>query len=223
MPDRLLGVFGHEGLELAFCALVVEKGFPGVAEEGCELGPRVRRAHIDNADRLDARLWRLCHNEVGDFAGLHAPPKLLFRRHQNGEIERVHRNGDLDHLPPPVMMESTELRLWVTHILCWTCAMYFSAAASSENDQGSMNLASNTASVPSTIPSRVAAIHGIAECLTRRCTSRTCRPVLRSYQERLSSPVALPSCPMRFPDRSSVRPRLVSRAIAGPGRLHRCP
>ena len=32
--------------------------------------------------------------------------------------------------------------------------MYFSAAASSENDQGSMNLDSNTASVPSTIPSK---------------------------------------------------------------------
>src|SRR5436853_6943910 len=62
------------------------------------------------------------------------------------------------HLPPPVMMESTEVRKWVTHMLCWTCAMYFSAAASSENDQGSINLASNTASVPSTMPSRVAAI-----------------------------------------------------------------
>src|SRR5438876_12228067 len=69
--------------------------------------------------------------------------------------------------------------------------MYFSAAASSENDQGSINLASNTACVPSTIPSRVAAIQGIAECLTRRCTSRTCRLVLRWYQERLSSSVAL--------------------------------
>jgi hypothetical protein len=29
-----------------------------------------------------------------------------------------------------------------------------------------MNLASKTASVPSTIPSRVAAIQGMAECLT---------------------------------------------------------
>ena len=96
------------------------------------------------------------------------------------------------HLPPPVMIESTELRRWVTHMLCWSWAMYFSAAASSENDQGSMNLASNTASVPSTIPSRVAAIQGIAECLTWRCTSRTRRPVLRSYQERLSSSVATP-------------------------------
>ena len=36
--------------------------------------------------------------------------------------------------------------------------MYFSAAASSENDQGSMNLASNTAPVASTRPSSVAAI-----------------------------------------------------------------
>src|SRR5947209_1675227 len=64
------------------------------------------------------------------------------------------------HLPPPVMIESTELLRWVTHILCCTCAMYFSAAASSENDQGSINLASNTASVSSTMPSRVAAIRG---------------------------------------------------------------
>src|SRR6266568_2504665 len=107
------------------------------------------------------------------------------------------------HLPPPVMIDNTEVLKCVTHMLCWTWAMYFSAAASSENDQGSINLASNTASVPSTIPSRVAAIHEMAECLTRRCTSRTCRPVLRSYQERLSSSVALPSCTMRFPDRSS--------------------
>src|SRR5262245_28324069 len=46
-------------------------------------------------------------------------------------------------------------------MLCWTWAMYFSAAPSSENDQGSMNLASNTAATPSTMPSRVAAIQGI--------------------------------------------------------------
>jgi hypothetical protein len=107
------------------------------------------------------------------------------------------------HLPRPVMIDSTELRRWVTHMLCWTWAMYFSAAASSENDQGSMNLASNTASTPSTTPSRVAAIQEMAECLTRRCTSRTFRPLLRSYQLRLSSSVTLPSCTMRLPERSS--------------------
>ena len=80
------------------------------------------------------------------------------------------------HLPPPVMIESTELRKWVTHMLCWSWAMYFSAAASSENDQGSMNLASNTAPVPSTMPSRVAAIQGCAGCLTPRWTSFDCWP-----------------------------------------------
>jgi hypothetical protein len=33
------------------------------------------------------------------------------------------------------MIESTEVRRWVTHMLCWSCGMYFSAAASSEKDQ----------------------------------------------------------------------------------------
>ena len=70
------------------------------------------------------------------------------------------------HLPPPVMIESTAVSQLVTHILCWSWAMYFSAAASSENDQGSMNLASNTAPLPSTMPSRVAAIHRMAGCFT---------------------------------------------------------
>ena len=93
------------------------------------------------------------------------------------------------HLPPPVMIESTEVRRLVTHMLCWSWAMYFSAAASSENDHGSMNLASNTAPLP---------VHDAVQgCRHPRRpnagpgagTSRTCRPVLRSYQWRLSSSV----------------------------------
>src|SRR5215510_7291226 len=107
------------------------------------------------------------------------------------------------HLPPPVMIESTEALKCVTHMLCWTWAIYFSEAASSEKDHGSMNLASNTASVPSTMPSRVAAIQGMAECLTWRWTPVTRRPVLRSYQKRLSSSVAAPSCTTRLRDKSS--------------------
>src|SRR4030088_276217 len=90
------------------------------------------------------------------------------------------------------MIDNTEVLKWVTHILCWSWIIYFSAASSSEKYQGSMNLASNTASVPSTMPSRVAAIQGIAECLTWRWTSVTRRPVLRSYQLRLSSSVCGP-------------------------------
>src|SRR5215471_12164419 len=30
MPDRLPGILGHQGLELAFCPLVVEKGATGI-------------------------------------------------------------------------------------------------------------------------------------------------------------------------------------------------
>ena len=48
------------------------------------------------------------------------------------------------HLPPPVMIERTALRALVTHMLCCSWAMCFSAATFSENDHGSMNLASLT-------------------------------------------------------------------------------
>ena len=85
-------------------------------------------------------------------------------------IKRVGVGGDLDRLAPPVMTESTADLAAITHMLCCSCAMCFSAAASSENAQGSMNLASNTASVAATRPSSVAAIQ-------RRTGWRTCRPM----------------------------------------------
>src|SRR5262245_25354491 len=68
VPDGLPGILRHQGFELAFGPFVVEKGTTGVAEEGGELGPRIRRAHIDDADGLDARPRRLGEDEVGDFA-----------------------------------------------------------------------------------------------------------------------------------------------------------
>src|SRR5262245_1528239 len=98
MADRLLGVVRHQGLELALCSLVVEKRTPGVAEEGGELSPGIRRTHIDDADCLDAWARRLGIDQVGRFAGLHAAPELLFYRDQDAEIERVHGDRDLDPL-----------------------------------------------------------------------------------------------------------------------------
>ena len=77
------------------------------------------------------------------------------------------------HLPPPAMMDSVAVRALATHMLCWSCAMYFCAAPSSENDHGSMNLDSNTAPVPSTIPSKVAAKNRMTGCCTRRWTAVT--------------------------------------------------
>src|SRR5215510_1696700 len=68
VPDGLLGILGHQGFELAFGPFVVEKGTPGAAEEGSELGPGIRRTHVDDADGLDARPRRLGQDEVGGFA-----------------------------------------------------------------------------------------------------------------------------------------------------------
>src|SRR5262245_30848489 len=96
VPDGLLGILGHQGFELALRPFVVEKGAPGVAEERGELGPGIRRGHIDDADGLDAWARRLGIDQVRRFAGLHAAPEFLFRRDQDTQIERVHGNCDLD-------------------------------------------------------------------------------------------------------------------------------
>src|SRR4029450_9424334 len=52
VPNGFLGILRHESLELALRAFVVEKRTPGIAKERSELRPRIRRAHIDDADRL---------------------------------------------------------------------------------------------------------------------------------------------------------------------------
>src|SRR6516164_3991806 len=83
VPNGLSGIHRHQGFELAFGPFVVQKGTPGVAEEHGELSPGIRRAHIDDADGLDARPRRLGIDQMGRFAGLHAAPELLFCRHQN--------------------------------------------------------------------------------------------------------------------------------------------
>src|SRR5207247_5803318 len=94
VSNGLPGILGHQGFELALGPFMVEKGAPRVAEEHGELGPGIRRAHIDDADGLNARARRLGIDEMGDFAGLHAAPELLFRRDQNAKIERVQGDSD---------------------------------------------------------------------------------------------------------------------------------
>src|SRR5215471_18351950 len=100
VPDGLPGILGHQGFELAFGPFVLEKGLPGIAEERSELGPGIRRAHIDDADGLDAGPWRLGQDEVGNFARLYTAPEFLFRRHEDAEIKWVHGNRDLDPFAP---------------------------------------------------------------------------------------------------------------------------
>src|SRR5208337_1293282 len=77
MPDRLLGVLGHQDLELGLCPLVVEEGAARIAEQGRKLRPGVRGAHVDNADGLDARARWFDAEEVRGLAILHAAPEFL--------------------------------------------------------------------------------------------------------------------------------------------------
>src|SRR6516164_11762520 len=87
VPNGLFGILRHQGFELAFRPFVVEEGAPGVAEEGSELRPGIRRAHIDDADGLDARPRWFGVDQVRSFSGLHAAPKFLFSRNQDAQIE----------------------------------------------------------------------------------------------------------------------------------------
>src|SRR5271165_299987 len=159
-----LRVLRHQGFELGFGPFVVEKGGTGRAEEPGELRPRIGLAHIDDPNRFDPRPRRL--NAIGarGLPGLDAAPEPALGGDQKVLVERVGGDGHFNPLAPPVMIESAAHLALVTHMLCCNCAICFSPAASSENDQGSMNLASNTASGFSTMPSRVAAIQRLTGC-----------------------------------------------------------
>src|SRR5262249_53035152 len=80
VPDGLSGILGHQGFELALGPFVVEKGDLGAAEERGELGPGIRRTHINDADGLDAWTWRLGQDEEGGFACCYPAPGVPFRR-----------------------------------------------------------------------------------------------------------------------------------------------
>jgi hypothetical protein len=107
-------------------------------------------------------------------------------------VERIGRDADLDPFAAAGDDREQDSFALVTHILCCSCGMYFSAAPSSENDHGSMNLASNTAPVASTTPSRVAAIQRTTGCCIRRWTPVRTWPELRSNQWRLRGSVTNP-------------------------------
>ena len=97
-------------------------------------------------------------NRLRGLAALDTAPELALSRDQKVLIERV--GVDLDFNPLAAAGDDRQRRrLPPPHILCWSCGMCFSVAASSEIAQGSMNLDSKTAPVYWTPPSSVAAIH----------------------------------------------------------------
>src|SRR4051812_7234122 len=55
MADGFLGILGHQRLELILGSLMVKEGLPGFPEQPCKFAPGIRGAHVDNANRVDAR------------------------------------------------------------------------------------------------------------------------------------------------------------------------
>jgi hypothetical protein len=150
-------VFRHQGFELGLGPLMVEERRASCTEEAGELRPRIQAAHVDHANCFDARPRRFDPTGPWRLAGLDAAPKPALSGDEKMLVERIGGYSQLNPLPPPVMIDTAVDRALVTHMLCWSWAICFSIAASSENDHGRMNLASNTASRALTNPSSVAA------------------------------------------------------------------
>src|SRR5262245_61558780 len=201
VPGRFLRIVRHQPFQFRLRILMFEIGLPGPPEHTGKFRPGVRGAHIQDPYGRDPRPWGLDAEEAWGLAALDAAPKFPLGRQQQVLVERISMDRDFhplaaagddgEHRVPGG--DDPHVMLQLRHIL--------SAAASSENAHGSMNLASNPAPVGSTTPSSVAAIHRITGCKTRRCLSLITCPVFPSYQRRLSSSVATPSWTMRLPDR----------------------
>src|SRR4029077_10844457 len=96
MPNRLFGILRNECLEFALSSLMLRKRITGAAENRRELGPGIRGTHVDYSDRLNTGPRRLGIDEMRDLTGLYATPEFLLGGDQNGQIERVHGDGNLD-------------------------------------------------------------------------------------------------------------------------------
>ena len=189
VPDRLFGIFRHNFLSSAFGGLMLDDKPLGVRQRPTRIRPRswtvlistMRTASMTGRGRSTPKRRGGRRSK--------RTPEFLLRGQQEMLVERIGRDRISTHLPPPVITESAASLELVTHMLCWSWGMCFSAAAFSENDQGSMNLASKTAPLPATMPSMVAPIHRSTGCGSRCSTHSMVCPVFRSYQFRLRASV----------------------------------
>ena len=96
MADRLLRILRHQALELGLGLLVLKMRVPGADEDVGELRPGIGGAHIDNADRLNARPWRVDPEQGRGLTALHTAPELPLRGDNEVLIERIGMGSDLD-------------------------------------------------------------------------------------------------------------------------------
>ena len=94
---------------------------------------------------------------------------------------------DLDPFAAPGNHREDRTRAASTHMLCWSCGMYFAAAASSEKYQGSMNFDFEHRAVRLNAAVRRGASQRTVGWRTCFWTSLMTSPVLASYQRRFRS------------------------------------
>src|ERR1700722_13280402 len=101
VPDRLLGILRHQTLQFRLGLFVFEMRRTGPRESSRKLRPCIRRAHVDNADCLDAWLWRLDPEQPRRLSAFDAAPELALRGDDEVLIKRVGMSGDLHPLTAP--------------------------------------------------------------------------------------------------------------------------
>ena len=101
MADRLLGILGHQTLQFRFGLFMFEVRRPGPREHRSKLRPGIGRAHVDNADRLDAGFGRFDPEQTRRLAALDTAPELALRSDDEVLVERVGMGGDLHPFAAP--------------------------------------------------------------------------------------------------------------------------
>src|SRR6516165_502576 len=94
MADRLFGVLRHQCFQFRLGPLMIQERLPGAAEQPGEFGPRIRRAHVNDPNRLDPGLRRLDTKEVRGLATLDTAPELAFCSDNEVLIEWIGMGGD---------------------------------------------------------------------------------------------------------------------------------
>jgi len=75
---------------------MIQERLPGAAEQPGEFGPRIRRAHVNDPNRLDPGLRRLDTKEVRGLATLDTALELAFGSHNQMLVQRIGMGGDFD-------------------------------------------------------------------------------------------------------------------------------